>query len=112
AESPPLLGPADAPPPLGEQPLVEGAREGAVALVADLPHLGDQGRRHRPGEKTAHLGAPGELLGGELVAHFQRMIPRTCTTSTRPVSPISRLMTKVKNDISSHPASAAPYPCT
>ena len=69
AEAAELLRPADAPPPLLEQPLVEAAGEGPVALVARLPHLGSQRGRHVPADERPHLVAPGDLLGRVGVPH-------------------------------------------
>src|SRR5439155_147228 len=53
--------------------------------------------------------------GGRDRAHREphgRRARRTCTTSILPVSPISTLITKVKNDIRSQPPSADQKPCT
>src|SRR5262249_32199338 len=107
-----LLRPADAPPALREELLVERARERTVTLVAGFPHLGDQRRGHRLPQEGPHLVPPGELRRREVVSHQSRTTWRTRTISIRPVSPISRLMRNVKNDIRSQPPSADQKPCT
>src|SRR2546422_6654223 len=91
---------------------MEGARQRPVALVACLAHLGDQRRRDGLLQEAAHLVAPRELLARVGVAHQKRTTCRTCTISIFPVSPISTLITKVKNDIRSQPPSADQKPCT
>src|SRR5262249_48094002 len=102
-----LARPAYPPPPLAEHALVAGARQRAVALVARLAHLGQERGRGALAEKATHLVAPALLLGAVLVAHHYRTARRTVTTSKRPLSPISALMTSVKNEVNSQPPSAA-----
>src|SRR5581483_1229955 len=107
-----VLRPADAPPPLVEELLVEGARERAVALVAARPHLGAERRRDVLPDEPADLVPPGFLLRRVRVAHQSRTTRRKWTTSTRPVSPISTLMRNVKSESRSQPPKADQKPCT
>ena len=55
--------------PFSKSCAVERLGERAVALVAGLAHLGAQRLGDVPLAERAHLVAPGELLGGVLVAH-------------------------------------------
>src|SRR5262249_8150513 len=107
-----LLRPGDPPPSLREELPVERLREGAVAFVARLPHLGAQRLAHVLPHEGAHLVTPGALLRRELVAHQELTTRRTWTTSMVPCSPISRLMRKVKSETSTPASNAATQPCT